>query len=277
LWHPRSAWASPSPQLLPNSSSLLGERGCTGNGASRLWGARLSPCAVWDNPLASAELLCSRLLGLGLSALGQGLGTTGYAAAQGWHHAEFEGISLGHLADLERMLQRTVDGQPARPDGAATGWLQGFPTVAWQAALQKGALGFWRRGSIWWLVARSGPPNSWKAFVRRRCTSHVTLLHLHWQLAWRNQRSCQGAYGPWLISQCRSAAQATSAAAGPPHPVPGWVGMARVVLLRVCPSLQTLLCATFCAPEAVVSGLLPVARDQHARPSWCPAAHATCH
>jgi hypothetical protein len=41
--------------------------------------------------------------------------------------------------------------------------------------------------------------------------------------------------------------------------------MARVVLLRVCPSLhplQTLLCAAFCVPEAVVSGLLPVARDQ---------------
>jgi hypothetical protein len=41
--------------------------------------------------------------------------------------------------------------------------------------------------------------------------------------------------------------------------------MAQVVLLRVCPSLnplQTLLCAAFCAPQAVVSGLLPVARDQ---------------
>jgi hypothetical protein len=41
--------------------------------------------------------------------------------------------------------------------------------------------------------------------------------------------------------------------------------MARVVLLRVCPSLhplQILLCAAFCAPEAVDSGLLPVARDQ---------------
>jgi hypothetical protein len=35
------------------------------------------------------------------------------------------------------------------------------------------------------------------------------------------------------------------------------------VLLRVCPSLhplQTLLCAAFCTPEAVVSGLLPVTR-----------------
>jgi hypothetical protein len=63
----------------------------------------------------------------------------------------------------------------------------------------------------------------------------------------------------------RSAAQATSAAAGPPSPVPGWVEMARAVLLRVCPSLhplQTLLCAAFCAPEAVVSWFLPVARDQ---------------
>jgi hypothetical protein len=63
----------------------------------------------------------------------------------------------------------------------------------------------------------------------------------------------------------RSIAQVTSAAAGPPFPVPGWVRMARVVLLRVCPSLhplQTLLCAAFCAPEAVVSGLLPVAQNQ---------------
>jgi hypothetical protein len=50
-----------------------------------------------------------------------------------------------------------------------------------------------------------------------------------------------------------------------PAPVTGWVEMARVALLRVCPSLhplQTLLSAAFCAPEAVVSGLLSVARDQ---------------
>jgi hypothetical protein len=75
---------------------------------------------------------------------------------------------------------------------------------------------------------------------------------------------------PWGVrpvpdQPVRSAAQATPAAAGPPSPVPAWVEMARVVLLRVCPSLhplQTLLCAAFCAPEAVVPGLLPVARDQ---------------
>jgi hypothetical protein len=61
----------------------------------------------------------------------------------------------------------------------------------------------------------------------------------------------------------RNATQATSASADPPSPVPGWVRMARV--LRACPSLhplQTLLRATFCAIEAVVPGLLPVARDQ---------------
>jgi hypothetical protein len=39
----------------------------------------------------------------------------------------FEGISPGHfkLVELERMPQRTVGAQPPRPDGAATGWLQG--------------------------------------------------------------------------------------------------------------------------------------------------------
>jgi hypothetical protein len=61
-----------------------------------------TPSAVWDTRLAPVELLCSRLLGLDLSAMGRGLVTTGYAAAQVWYHAEFEGISPGHLADLER-------------------------------------------------------------------------------------------------------------------------------------------------------------------------------
>jgi hypothetical protein len=55
--------------------------------------------------------------------------------------------------------------------------------------------------------------------------------------------------------------------------------MARVVLLRICPSLhplQTLLCAAFCAPEAVVSGLRPCEHDQR---MLIPvgALHAACH
>jgi hypothetical protein len=40
------------------------------------------------------ELMCSRLLGLDLSAVGRRLGTTGYSAAQVWYHAEFEGSLL---------------------------------------------------------------------------------------------------------------------------------------------------------------------------------------
>jgi hypothetical protein len=90
LWHTRSAWASPSPRLLPSSSSLLDEKGCAGNGASQLWPPP-QPSVVWDTRLSSVERLCSRMLGLDLSAMGRGLGTTGYAAAQVWYHAEFEG------------------------------------------------------------------------------------------------------------------------------------------------------------------------------------------
>jgi hypothetical protein len=77
-----------------------------------------------------------------------------------------------------------------------------------------------------------------------------------------------GGVRPMADQPVRTAAQATPAAAGPLSPVPGWVGMTRVVLLRVCPPLhplQTLLCAAFCAPEAVISGLLRVARDQRMR------------
>jgi hypothetical protein len=113
------------------------------------------PSAVWDTRLASVEVLFSRLLGLDLSVMGRCSGATGYAVDLVWYHAEFEGISPGHLADLERMLQFTADGQPPRPDGAGS---RGSPTVSWQAALQKGAMGYWRHGSIWWLGVPSGPP-----------------------------------------------------------------------------------------------------------------------
>jgi hypothetical protein len=37
-----------------------------------------------------------------------------------------------------------VDGQPPRPAGAVTGWLQGSFIVSWQTALQEMALGFGR-------------------------------------------------------------------------------------------------------------------------------------
>jgi hypothetical protein len=46
------------------------------------------PSAVWDTRLAYAEVLCSRLLGLDLSAMGRCSGTTGYAVDQVWYHAE---------------------------------------------------------------------------------------------------------------------------------------------------------------------------------------------
>jgi hypothetical protein len=115
-------------------------------GLRRQWrqpalGCPPQPSAEWDTLLASIELLHSRLLGLDLSAMGRGLGTTGYAEAQVWQYTDFEGISPGRLADMERMLQRAVDGQSPRPDGAAAGWLQGSHTFSWQATLQKWALG----------------------------------------------------------------------------------------------------------------------------------------
>jgi hypothetical protein len=165
-------------------------------------GAPAQPSAAWDTRLASVELMCSRLLELGLSALGQGLGTTGYVAAQGWYHAEFEGISPAHLADLERMLQRTVDGHPPRHDGAAMGWLQEFPYRLLAGRPSEGGFGLLVPREH--LVARgaNGPPNWWKAFVHRCCMAHVTLLHLHRRFACRNQKSCLGAYGLWLISHC---------------------------------------------------------------------------
>jgi hypothetical protein len=78
------------------------------------------PRAVWNAHHASVEMLCSRLLWLDLFAMGRGLDTTNYAAAQVWYHAELEGVSPAHLPELEGTLQRTADSQPPRQDGAAT-------------------------------------------------------------------------------------------------------------------------------------------------------------
>jgi hypothetical protein len=58
----------------------------------------------------------------------------------------------------------------------------------------------------------------------------------------------------------RSAAQATSAAAGPPSPVAGWVEMARVVLLHVCP--PSIRCKPCCVPHSAPLKLLLLTRDQ---------------
>jgi hypothetical protein len=180
--------------------------------------------------------------------------------------AEFEGISPDHLADLERMLQRIVDGQPPRHDGAATGWLQGVPYRLLAGRPAEGGFGLLlapreylvARGAKWATKLMEG-----LCLPALHCPGHplpppppIRLLE---------PEELPGGVRPVPDQPVRSAAQATSAAADPPSPVPGWVEMARVVLLRVCPSLhplQTLLCAASCAPEAVVAGLLPVAHNQ---------------
>jgi hypothetical protein len=62
--------------------------------------------AMWVSSLAYVELLCFRLQGIDLSAMGRVLNTTGHSAAQVWNLAEFkfEGVLPGRLADLECML-----------------------------------------------------------------------------------------------------------------------------------------------------------------------------
>jgi hypothetical protein len=74
--------------------------------------------AVCDTCLALVEMLCFRLLGFGISAMGLVWAQPGMQ--QAWYHAQLEGVSSVHLPDLKRMLERTVDGQPPRPHSAAT-------------------------------------------------------------------------------------------------------------------------------------------------------------
>jgi hypothetical protein len=163
------------------------------------------------------------------------------------------------------MLQRTADDQPPRPDRTATGWLQGVPYSLLAGRPAEG--GFVLLAPREHLVARGA---KWATKLMEGLCPQV--LHGPCRpppppppIRLPEPEELPGGVRPMADQPVRSIAQATSAAAGPPSLVPGWVELARVVLLRVCPSLhplQTLLCAAFCAPEAVVSGLLPVTRDQ---------------
>jgi hypothetical protein len=115
-------------------------------------------------------------------------------------HAEFAGISPGHLADLERMLQRTVDSQPPLHDGAATGWLQGVPYRL--LAGRPAAGGFGLLAPREHLVARDA---MWATkLVEGLC---LPVLHVPCHplpppppICLPDAEELPGAYGPWLIS-----------------------------------------------------------------------------
>jgi hypothetical protein len=58
-------------QLLSSSSNVLSEKGWPRQWRQPALGRPPEPSAVWDTRLAAVELLCSRLLGLDLSAVGR--------------------------------------------------------------------------------------------------------------------------------------------------------------------------------------------------------------
>jgi hypothetical protein len=160
------------------------------------------------------------------------------------------GITPGHLADLKRMLQRTVDGQPLRPDGAATGCLQGFPYRLLAGRPAEGGFGLWApqghlvaRGTKWATMLVEGlcPPVLHSPGYPPPPSPPTRLPE---------PEELSGGVCPMADRPLHSDAQATSAAAGP---VPGWIGMARVVLLRVCPSIR---CKPCCLPRSVSLKLL---------------------
>jgi hypothetical protein len=175
------------------------------------------------------------------------------------------------------MLERTATLMALRRGGRS----RGSGTASWQATQRKGALGCWRHGSIWWPGMPSGPPSSWQV--------HLSLPVLH--------LPCQPLPDPSHIplqkpdglpdgtslgrKACAQCCASCSALEGSPSTVPEWTEMAQIVLLRACPSfhpLETLLCAAFCIPEAVVPGLRPLAQ-YHCLfvPISALHAHAACH
>jgi hypothetical protein len=85
-----------------------------------------------------------------------------------------------------------------------------------------------------------------EASARRCCISHVTLLHIHRRLACRNQRSCLGAYVPWLIGHCTVMLKPLQRQRAQFRAGLGWHGWC-FYRLPLHP-LQTLLFAAFCEP-----------------------------
>jgi hypothetical protein len=157
--------------------------------------------------------------------MGRGLVATGYAAAWGWYHAGFEGISPGHLVDLERVLQRTVDGQPPWHDGTATGWIQGVPYRLLTGRPAEGGFGILAPREH--LLARGA---KWAAkLVQGLCPP---VLHVPYRpppppppLCLLEPEELPGGVCHMADQPLRNNAQATSAAAvSIPSPGLGWVG-----------------------------------------------------
>jgi hypothetical protein len=130
-----SAWASPTPQLLPSCLSHVGREGVR---RQRRQPALARPAPV-GHPPGFGRATVFQAAGARPSCYGSGFGHNRVCSSPGlagimrnW------GNSPGHLADLKRMLQRTVDGQRMRPDGAATGWIQWVLYRSWQFAIRRG-------------------------------------------------------------------------------------------------------------------------------------------
>jgi hypothetical protein len=212
--------------------------------------------------------------------MGRGCGASRYAAAQVWHHAEFEGISPGHLMELERMLQRMVEGQPLRPDGSAMGWLQGVPYRLFAGLPAEGDLGLWAPREH--QVARVRQVGH-QARGRSNCISHVTLFHLHRRLTCRNQRSCLGDASPyilWLIGQYAVMLKPPRRQLAQFQTGLGWHGRC------FCePAIPSIRCKPCCEQRSAYLQLLFLAsilindcpRSAHDCPRWFSTAHADCH
>jgi hypothetical protein len=165
-----------------------------------------------------------------LTNVGRRLGTTGYASAQVWYLVEFEGIPAGHLADMERMLlQSTVNGQPPRHDGAKAGWVQGISYRLLAGRPTEGSFGLLApqehlvaRGAKWAtkLVEGLCPPALHKPGYPPPPPPPIRLPE---------PEELPGGVRPMADQPVRSYFSSSR----PCIPSPGWVELARAVLLCV--------------------------------------------
>jgi hypothetical protein len=160
------------------------------------------------------------------------------------------------------MLQRTVDGQPPRHDGAATGWFQGVPYRLLAGRPAEGGFGLLAprkhlvaRGAKW--ATKLCPPVLHLPCEPPPPTPPIRLPELE---------ELPGGARPLTDRPVRSDVQARSGQRAL-HPQfragVGWHG--RRFYASALPSIR---CKPGCVPrsvhlKAVVSRLLPIVRDQH--------------
>ena len=187
--------------------------------------------AQWESRARAVETMSGMVAGLPLSAMGRGLGVSGYALSKALYHAEHEGLPAQTAEAIRRSLSKAVD-RPRRLPGVHSRLLPGSPSI----------------GGFGLLPVQ-------EHVVARQARNATHLLHFLCTPQRQQQQQPQ-----------QQQQQHHEPQPGLQHPHPAgfspvlqWAPLASFILQRVCPGLhpaQTLLLAAFATAAHIQQGRL---------------------